>query len=178
MILEREAIFTRVNQLDIYLCLFANKVCQRRLIKPLFVSVSRLGNGVFWYILIAAIPFVYGFNFLHVSIRMLLAGLAGLLIYKLIKSVTERPRPYKTNSNITLGTAPLDQYSFPSGHTLHAVGFTLIAVYYIPVLGWVLIPFTILIALSRVVLGLHFPTDVIAGSVIGSSVAFSGIYFF
>ena len=176
--IKRGIVFARINELDIYLCLFANKACQRKVIKSFFATVSRLGNGVFWYMLMFLIPLFYGVNMLSVSARMMGVGLCGLLIYKAIKSVTERPRPYKVNSRIKLGTLPLDQYSFPSGHTLHAVSFTLTTVYYIPVLGWVLVPFTVLIALSRVILGLHYPTDVLAGTVIGSTVAMSGIYFF
>lgn len=178
MIIERGAVFTRINQIDIYLCLFANKACQRRITKNFFAAISRLGNGVFWYVLMGLIPVLFGFEKIHVSMRMAIIGIAGLIIYKLIKSVTERPRPYKVNSHITLGTMPLDQYSFPSGHTLHAVSFTLTSVYYIPELGWLLIPFAVLIALSRIILGLHYPTDVLAGGVVGTSLAISGIIFF
>ena len=67
--------------------------------------------------------------------------------------------------------APLDEYSFPSGHTLHAVSFTLIAVHYYPKLAWLLLPFAVLVALSRVVLGLHYPSDVLAGALLGAGLA-------
>jgi undecaprenyl-diphosphatase len=66
---------------------------------------------------------------------------------------------------------PLDRYSFPSGHTLHAVLFTTIAVAYAPSLVFVLLPFTLLIAASRVVLGLHYPSDVIVGALLGWMIA-------
>ena len=48
--------------------------------------------------------------------------------------VTARARPYVSQTDITLSAAPLDQYSFPSGHTLHATAFTLVAVTYYPAL--------------------------------------------
>ena len=70
--------------------------------------------------------------------------------------------------------APLDEFSFPSGHTLHAVSFTLIALAYFPMLAPLLVPFTLLVALSRIVLGLHYPSDVLAATVIGCGLACSG----
>jgi undecaprenyl-diphosphatase len=104
-----------------------------------------------------------------------LAGIAGLLIYKLIKATTGRARPYMLDSKIRLGTVPLDQYSFPSGHTLHAVSFTLIIIAHYPGLTGLLLPFTLLVALSRVILGLHYPTDVLIGGVIGAALALCGL---
>jgi undecaprenyl-diphosphatase len=67
--------------------------------------------------------------------------------------------------------APLDEFSFPSGHTLHAVAFTLVALAHYPALAWLLIPFSASVSASRVVLGLHYPSDVLAATAIGSALA-------
>jgi undecaprenyl-diphosphatase len=67
--------------------------------------------------------------------------------------------------------APLDRYSFPSGHTLHAVCFTTLATSHVPGLAPVLLPFAALVAASRVVLGLHYPSDVLVGAALGASLA-------
>ena len=72
------------------------------------------------------------------------------------------------DERIELGTAPLDKYSFPSGHTLHATAFSIVVLYYMPELGWLVIPFALLVAMSRIILGLHYPTDVLAGALIGA----------
>ena len=151
--------------------LFLNRFVAKRQIKRLFAIISRLGDGVLWYVLILLLPVFYGIEAIGVSLRMSLVGALGLIIYKLIKSLTERPRPFMVSDNIILGTDPLDQYSFPSGHTLHAVSFSVTCLYYYPELSWLLLPFTLLVAASRVVLGLHYPTDVLAGASIGASIA-------
>lgn len=70
---------------------------------------------------------------------------------------------------IRLGERPLDHFSFPSGHTLHAVMTTTVLGYIQPVL--LMLPFTILVAVSRMILGLHYPSDVAVGAMIGGSVA-------
>jgi undecaprenyl-diphosphatase len=72
---------------------------------------------------------------------------------------------------------PRDEFSFPSGHTLHAVAFAGIAVWYFPALALLLLPFVVLTALSRIALGLHYPSDVVAGAGIGAAVALGSLMF-
>lgn len=161
----------RVVAIDTAICRQVNRACAYRLVRRFFGTVSWLGNGKFWYALILGLPLVFGREGLLVSLQMAAAGVAGVVIYKLVKLCTHRPRPYAADEAIVLGAAPLDQFSFPSGHTLHAVLFTLLVIAPFPVLAWLLIPFTVVVAASRVVLGLHYPTDVLLGAAIGAALA-------
>lgn len=137
----------------------------------LFARISRLGDGWVWFALMALLPLVHGTIALEVSLVMLATGTVATGVYKLIKHATHRPRPCEATPGLLLTVLPLDRFSFPSGHTLHAVCFSIIAVSAFPWWGWVLVPFTVLVALSRLVLGLHYLSDVIMGAVIGGSLA-------
>ncbi|WP_313173791.1 phosphatase PAP2 family protein [Stenotrophomonas sp.] len=148
-------------------CRRANHYGRRRGIRRLFSVLSRLGDGVFWYMLMGALVLADGLDGLQASAHMAATGVLALTLYKLLKRWTRRPRPFAADLRIRAWVAPLDEYSFPSGHTLHAVSFTVVALAYYPWLAPLLLPFTLGVALSRVVLGLHYPSDVLAATAIG-----------
>ena len=150
------------------LCLAMNRWGARHALRRLFGIVSRLGDGVFWYTLMGVLAALGGARGAVAALHMALTGLVAAAMYRALKRWTRRPRPFRAHDGIVAYIAPLDEFSFPSGHTLHAVSFTLIALAYFPVLAPLLIPFTVLVAMSRVVLGLHYPSDVLAATLIGS----------
>lgn len=166
-----QAFFAFADTAEQRLCRFANRGCRRTTIRTLFRVVSRLGDGIFWYALIALMPFIIGLSRLQdgllASAHMLCTGAVGLVMYKLLKKKLVRERPFISFDAIQCAMPPLDRYSFPSGHTLHAVLFTSLAIAYVPELTNFLIVFATLVATSRVVLGLHYPSDVLVGAVLG-----------
>jgi undecaprenyl-diphosphatase len=166
---------SRMQAIDSALCVTVSQTSQYRLIREWFRIISRLGDGVFWYILMFAILVTQQADGIKPVLHMLAAGLSGTLIYKWLKHKTHRPRPYQVRQDVFLSGKPLDHFSFPSGHTLHAVAFGLVALFYFPVLAVVLIPFIVMVAMSRVILGLHYPSDVLAGAAIGYVIALISI---
>lgn len=153
------------------LCRRFNRASDHACLLLIFAVASRLGNGMFWYALMAGLVVRDGARAFPAVAHMIAVGLVCTLVYKTLKRGTTRRRPYRVQPGITLSAMPLDQYSFPSGHTLHAVAFMLVALTYYPGLFWLVVPFTLLVALSRVVLGLHYPSDVLAGAIVGGAVA-------
>lgn len=164
----------KILDLDLKGCVYLNHLSQSQRIALFFKTISRLGDGPFWYVMLLSVWVMQGLAYGLQILYVIAAGSVGTLIYKFLKNKTTRPRPYQVHQVIVLGERPLDHFSFPSGHTLHAVMVTITLGYIQPLLLLLMLPFTILVALSRMVLGLHYPSDVIVGAMIGASVA-SGI---
>jgi undecaprenyl-diphosphatase len=155
------------------LCLAMNRWGARRALMRLFRLVSRLGDGMFWYALIVVLAASGSYRGLEAALQMTVVGTVASVLYRSLKRWTKRPRPFRAHAEITPYIAPLDEFSFPSGHTLHAVSFSLIALAWFPWLAPLLVPFTVLVAMSRVVLGMHYPSDVLAATLIGAALASS-----
>lgn len=156
-------------------CAASNRWCARGFARPCFAAVSRLGDGVFWYALMALVVLLDGWRGLQASVHMAATGVTALLLYRGLKRWTRRARPCAASVRIRALVAPLDEFSFPSGHTLHASAFTAVALAHYPSLAVVLLPFTALVAASRVVLGLHYPSDVLAALAIGNGLGLASL---
>jgi len=169
------SLLARFDHAEYRLCRRLNRGVAYPVVRHFFKVASRLGDGVIWYVLMTALPLIYGARGLQVSLVMLATGAAGLVVYKLLKRTFVRERPFIRHSGISLAQAPLDRYSFPSGHTLHAVSFAWQACVAFPELTPVLAPLALTIAASRVVLGLHYPTDVLVGALLGATFAAVGV---
>lgn len=174
------AAFARLDDVEVRLCLPVNATSRFRPVRGYFALVSRLGDGIAWYALLLLLPVVLGPAALPGALHMGLTALAGVGLYRVLKSSLVRERPFASHRGVLAVTTPLDRYSFPSGHTLHAACFTVMLASYHPALLWLVIPFALSVALSRVVLGLHYPSDVLAGGLLGwclaeASLALAGL---
>lgn len=165
----------RINRWDVELCVFCNRQSRHVTVRRLFRVISRLGDGVFWYALMAGLLLNQQGSAVQTVLHMLVVGLVGTVIYKVVKGRTSRPRPFNVYPSIVCAGNTLDQFSFPSGHTMHAVAFSIIVVNYNPGLIWLVAPFAGLVALSRPILGLHYPSDVFAGALLGALVALTSL---
>ena len=88
--MSASSIFAWADGAEHRMCLIANAACRRRALRVIFRTVSRLGDGVFWYALIATMPLWVGLDDprtgLLASLQMLIAAAFGASLYKLLKN--------------------------------------------------------------------------------------------
>ncbi|MBB5321540.1 phosphatase PAP2 family protein [Marinobacter oulmenensis] len=161
--------FERADQRELAFCQALNRAVRFRPVLGYFRVVSRLGDGWFWYGLILLLPILAPAVGYALALLMTFTGLTCTLTYKTLKRWLIRERPFISFPAIDCATPPLDRYSFPSGHTLHASCFQTMLFIGLPAMAWAVLPFTLSVVASRVVLGLHYPSDVAAGAIIGST---------
>ena len=101
--------------------------------------------------------------FIPVGKTMLLTLIISQILVQSIKRIVNRPRPYKSISIANVTQPPACQYSFPSGHTACAFTIALSYAASIPSLTLPLMVIAFFVGLSRIILGFHYPTDVLIG---------------
>lgn len=161
----------RLQRSEASICRSWNRWGRYAPVRRYFALVSRLGDGMAWYALMGSVALFGGPQGIGVSAQLAATGVVALLLYLGLKRHTRRPRPCASDRRIRALVQPLDEFSFPSGHTLHAAAFSGVALTHYPELAWLLLPFSASVAVSRVVLGLHYPSDVLAASALGGLLA-------
>lgn len=174
--LRTSSVFERIDQIEMRLCMLMNNSSQRAFIRLFFRVISRLGDGVFWYSLLALLPYINGTQGVYQAAHILLTALVVLAVYKYLKKTLVRERPFISFENIQQAAPALDRYSFPSGHTMHALSFAVMFSYYLPSVAPLVWGFAALVAMSRIILGLHYPTDVIAGGMLGLTMSLFSLF--
>lgn len=135
---------------------------------PVFIAASRLGDGGCWYVAPALLYLFGDAADARVAGQMVVLGLVNLAFYLLIKHRIARARPCNRCPDIHPCVKALDRFSFPSGHTLHAVAYAILLSWHYPRWSPLLATFALLVSASRVALGLHYPSDVLAGAALGA----------
>ena len=138
-----------------------------RWIRIWMIVATRLGDGWIWYGLGLILLAFGGPNRFSAVGAAGSAAILGILVFKVLKRLSHRPRPCQIEPHCWSKVLPPDQFSFPSGHTMTAFSIAIVVSYFYPALEGVLLFLALSIAVSRIVLGMHFLSDVLAGVVLG-----------
>ena len=144
---------------------------ERRAVIPLAIALSRSGD-VYLYLLVPLLLWLLGApSFGDLFTLLLVAFAVERIVYRSLKNTLKRARPPNAIPGFNSRIVASDKFSFPSGHSSGAflLATTLSVIYGGPVLAIYL--WASGVAFSRVLLGVHFPGDILAGALMGSSIA-------
>ena len=140
--------------------------------QAIMICASRCGDGGFWYSLgFAVLAFGDAERWAAVLAGLLASGV-GMSLYSILKKTTRRTRPCLIEPHVWSHMPPPDQYSFPSGHTIAAFANAISVGLFYPTMLPALLLCAALVGTSRIMLGMHFLSDVVVGALIGTSLGY------
>ena len=164
-----------LHSADIFILELVNLSYHNFILDNLALLVSNLGIIYFW-IVISIVLYLFGNEKgKDVAKRMILILLLTTIFTQLIKYLIMRPRPYTELSNLILLDLGTD-YSFPSGHTSTstAMAYLLSKEYK----KWIFMLIPVVVAFSRLYIGVHYPSDILGGFLIGFFISYLLEYIF
>ncbi|MGM0368868.1 MAG: phosphatase PAP2 family protein [Bacillota bacterium] len=140
-----------------------------RVLNLLMPYITNLGGARF---VIGTSIIIFAIIDRQLGSEVIVALAASHLVVQIIKRVANRPRPYITLQYIKELTIPFEPHSFPSGHTTAIFSLAVTLSFYLPAFSLILILLATLVGISRVYLGVHYPSDVLMGGLLGSCFAY------
>lgn len=145
---------------------------KRNTILPLiFRIISFIGDGYFYGLYLVYLYFSKHDLFRPGLFVVMLGFAIELPIYRILKNTIRRVRPFNAHDDIENMVYPLDEFSFPSGHTSAAFMVAMIITHFTPFLAIPAFIFAFLVGMARIYLGVHYPSDIIGGAIYGTGMA-------
>ncbi len=158
---------TWITTNDTHIFHLVNQQLRCRILDFLLPKITHMGGATFTITsLVLVILFLEGLGRFWAIEALLSLALSHIIVH-FIKKIYCRERPYVKLTGVNLSANPLKDYSFPSGHTTAAFSIAVVFALHSIFLAIILLPFATLIGLSRMYLGLHYPTDCFIGALLG-----------
>ena len=169
---ETERLFASLDAYEVAIVARAVATSERFRLERIATTATRLGNG--WLYPIVTLALIVAARVDDVLRFVATAALSlaiAFLVYPLLKRAFARSRPCDYDPSLARLPEPLDHYSCPSGHAMTAAAYAVSMIAAAPMLAPIAIVLVAAIGWSRVALGHHYVTDVLAGALLGSAVA-------
>ena len=148
-----------------------NKWPAHKWIRLWAIAATRAGDGWLWYLTGLSVLLFGGDNRLTAIASAASSALVGVGLFMSLKKFSGRRRPCEIEPHCWATLLPPDQFSFPSGHTITAFAVAVSLSEFYPALYPALLFCALSIAVSRILLGMHFLSDVVVAALLGSGIA-------
>jgi undecaprenyl-diphosphatase len=163
----RRDVWNQINSNDHRLMRRVHRWRAPRWFRVLMIAITRGGDGWLWYAL-GLILLVYGGEHRYAAVGAgTSAAVMSIFLFSALKHTSRRKRPCEIEPHCWAKILPPDKYSFPSGHTITAFSIAVSVGMFYPELLLYLVAAALLIGCSRIILGMHFLSDVLAGTALG-----------
>jgi undecaprenyl-diphosphatase len=142
------------------------------------IAATRGGDGWLWYALGLMVALLGGSERFQALLAAVVAVGLGIVLFLKLKRAFGRKRPCALEPHCWATLLPPDQFSFPSGHTITAFAIAASLGSYYPALLPGLLFCAASVAVSRILLGMHFLSDVLAGGALGAMLGYASAEFF
>ena len=172
------SMFSAISTRDHKLMRRINQWSAPQWVRLWMIWATRLGDGWLWSMM-GLIIWIFGGHDRYAALGASgIASAAGTIFFMVIKRACGRSRPCATEPHCWSSLLPPDRFSFPSGHTINAFAITTPMILFYPALTVGLLFCALSVAVSRIMLGLHFLSDVIAGCAIGVLIGYGAYCLF
>ncbi|MEH7235706.1 phosphatase PAP2 family protein [Bacillus sp. JJ1562] len=162
-------LFLSIYDADCRIFQKVNQHYDKKLLHFFFSKITFLGGATFTIITCLALAFLTTNQSRITAIASALSLAISHIPVHVIKKLYPRKRPYLIVEKSKFPLKALTDHSFPSGHTTAIFSVIIPFILYMPYLSIVLLPIGICVGLSRIFLGLHYPSDVMAGGLLGTA---------
>jgi undecaprenyl-diphosphatase len=163
--------FAILDQTEVLLVARTVHACERMQLTAVARTATRLGNGWLYPILTLLLLLLGIDRPLRFVAAVATSVLAAFIIYPELKTSLGRTRPCNLAPSLMRGSEPLDRYSCPSGHAMTATAFAIPLMFAWPAATPLALTICLVIGWSRVALGHHYVSDVLAGMLLGAMIA-------
>ena len=157
--------------IDLAIFYFFNHTISTGFLDKLFSIITDVNKWYIAYIILAGIAFFKGGlrGKIAVISLIILITITDQTGYRLLKELFERVRPCNALSDVITPVGCAGGFSFPSNHALNNFAAAIFLVRIYPQYKWIFLITATLISISRIYLGVHYPSDILGGALIGSA---------
>ena len=165
-----------ICSLDAEFILWVSENLRNPILSAIFITITKTGDAGFIFIVVGVLLLCFSRTRKTGAIFLLALSLNFILNDLILKEIFERPRPFQSLEMLSALIPAPPGYSFPSGHTSSAFSCLVTLFFTEKKIAPFALIYAVLMGFSRVYVGVHYPSDVIVGAIVGVVCAYLSVF--